>query len=590
MQLPLTTRALSSPLTLGSHFLVYDMESNENVREENKKVEDDSESEEKLLRFVVEGDYEEKELKIETPIEEVKSGFVVGGFDDKELKLELPKQKGKNDSEVFNLTSAVLNTQVAEVEEVKFKSSEQNTNTIPKPSTPEVYLGLEPDYIVESFSPVESLKKKEPALDEEEANNINLETMRPLVRVRTGLDLSESLKSAEGNNGPILSFEDEKQVPKLNGNSSYAEVDKKEELWRLPISQWPKPKFAVNKEVTAEVNSLKLGATKKIESLRKQSMKKASETSSDSRGTIYNFCNRYTNREGPLYKFVVGYSSKPRDDEEGEDSYFLFERGLGVADGVSGWSTYGINSSVFSQRLMEECEEEIRRVTKFKKGELLEIKKHRIPKVASYVGLDFQANTIYEAECSGEEGSEPEANSDLYKRNKRIFETIISPLQILSTAYSKVMEIGSSTATIAVLNYNEVEAVNLGDSGFMHFSYKDRQYYIRNVSKEQQHEFNVPYQLARVPSAEYLIEMESEGRTREAKQLKRLLDNNKICEDNPDSADQYTYEVSEGDIFILGTDGLFDNIFSYEAKNIVNTCMFNVSKITSRVAKVRFLM
>eukprot|EP00826_Nyctotherus_ovalis_P032840 TRINITY_DN2644_c0_g1_i12.p1 TRINITY_DN2644_c0_g1~~TRINITY_DN2644_c0_g1_i12.p1 ORF type:complete len:224 (-),score=63.12 TRINITY_DN2644_c0_g1_i12:296-967(-) len=215
--------------------------------------------------------------------------------------------------------------------------------------------------------------------------------------------------------------------------------------------------------------------------------------------------------------------------------------------------------------------------------------KHRIPKVASYVGLDFQANTIYEADCSSEEGSEPETHSDLSKRNKRIFETLVNPLQVLSTAYGKVTDIGSSTATVAVLNYNEVEAVNLGDSGFIHFSYKGRQYYIQNVSKEQQHEFNVPYQLSYLPSPDYLAEMESEGRTREAKQLKRLLENGKICKDEPTLADLYTYEVVDGDIFILGTDGLFDNIFSNEAKNIVNNCMFNVSKVTPRVAKVRLL-
>ena len=82
--------------------------------------------------------------------------------------------------------------------------------------------------------------------------------------------------------------------------------------------------------------------------------------------------------------------------------------------------------------------------------------------------------------------------------------------------------------------------------------------------------------------------MEHEGRLREAKQLKRMLDAKKMCSDSPESADDYNYDIVDGDIFVLGTDGVFDNIFSYEVKKLVNNCMSNVSRVTSRVAKVKY--
>jgi len=566
----------------------------------------DAEEEESLLKYTVvpikaDGDYfVEKLMERDIPIEETKDKPTIIPKNKpyvKEIKAKASYEFFDKPLHDFTKTKSPhhnpepiednkFEALITESNKVNGNLREDELKTTPERATPEVYLELEPNFSEDKYTPVTKDESDKELLDNYREKTEQV-MMRPLVRVVTGLDFSESIEVAEGNNGPILSFEDGKQSPKSNGIFSNFELNKEEELWRLPMSQWPKPKFSAKRDIDLlPLESSKQKTSKKTESLRKLSIKKASETSSDSKGTFYNFCTRNTNKDGPIYKFVAGCSTKPRDDEEGEDACFVFERGLGVADGVSGWSTYGINSSLFSQRLMEECKEEMRRVTNFKKGELLEIKKHRIPKVASYVGLDFQANTIYETEYCEEEGSEPEAASDLSTRNKRIFETLINPLQILTTAYNKVMDIGSSTATIAIVNYNEVEAVNLGDSGLIHFAYKDHQYHIQNVSKEQQHEFNIPYQLSKLPSAEYLIEMENEGRLREAKQLKRLLDNGKICKDEPEMADQYIYEVNEGDIFILGTDGLFDNIFSYEAKNIVNNCMFNVSKITSRVAKV----
>jgi hypothetical protein len=38
-----------------------------------------------------------------------------------------------------------------------------------------------------------------------------------------------------------------------------------------------------------------------------------------------------------------------------EDAFFVTEKGVGVSDGVGGWNSYGIDTSLFSGTLMKEC-------------------------------------------------------------------------------------------------------------------------------------------------------------------------------------------------------------------------------------------
>jgi hypothetical protein len=39
-----------------------------------------------------------------------------------------------------------------------------------------------------------------------------------------------------------------------------------------------------------------------------------------------------------------------------EDAFFMTDIGVGVSDGVGSWSNYGIDSSLFSNTLMKECQ------------------------------------------------------------------------------------------------------------------------------------------------------------------------------------------------------------------------------------------
>lgn len=78
-----------------------------------------------------------------------------------------------------------------------------------------------------------------------------------------------------------------------------------------------------------------------------------------------------------------------------------------------------------------------------------------------------------------------------------------------------------------------VYTANIGDSGFIVVRHGE----IVHRSEEQQHYFNTPFQLSLPPPG-----------------------NNNVLSDSPDSADQYSFPVKDGDVILVATDGVFDNV------------------------------
>ncbi|XP_060075741.1 protein phosphatase PTC7 homolog [Ylistrum balloti] len=116
-----------------------------------------------------------------------------------------------------------------------------------------------------------------------------------------------------------------------------------------------------------------------------------------------------------------------------------------------------------------------------------------------------------------------------------------TPVKIIQASYEemqhqKIPLVGSSTACVVSLHREEhtIYTANLGDSGFLVI--RDSEVIHRSV--EQQHYFNTPFQLAVVPPSQ-------EGQ---------------VLSDSPTMADSTSFKVEEGDILLLGTDGLFDNM------------------------------
>ena len=103
----------------------------------------------------------------------------------------------------------------------------------------------------------------------------------------------------------------------------------------------------------------------------------------------------------------------------------------------------------------------------------------------------------------------------------------MDPVNALRQAYDGNKERGTSTACVAMLNENQLHSVNLGDSGYIII--RDGQvFYSRKVTI---HSFNFPLQLG-------------EGSS-----------------DVPEDGAREKHELLSGDIIVMGTDGLWDNLF-----------------------------
>lgn len=115
------------------------------------------------------------------------------------------------------------------------------------------------------------------------------------------------------------------------------------------------------------------------------------------------------------------------------------------------------------------------------------------------------------------------------------------PAQLLARAYCNLLEqkqpiLGSSTACVLALHRDShtLYAANIGDSGLLVI----RDGFIVCRSMEQQHQFNTPYQLAVPPPGHAM----------------------NVLTDGPECAALLQFDVECGDIVLLATDGVFDNV------------------------------
>jgi len=115
------------------------------------------------------------------------------------------------------------------------------------------------------------------------------------------------------------------------------------------------------------------------------------------------------------------------------------------------------------------------------------------------------------------------------------------PASLLAQGFREMQEnkqqiIGSSTACLMMLSHIDLKlyTANIGDSGFLVV----RQGEVVHRSQEQQHYFNTPFQLSLPPT-----HLQSQ-----------------VLSDRPESADSYEFSVEDGDVILLATDGIFDNV------------------------------
>ncbi|XP_009782699.2 putative protein phosphatase 2C 55 [Nicotiana tabacum] len=113
----------------------------------------------------------------------------------------------------------------------------------------------------------------------------------------------------------------------------------------------------------------------------------------------------------------------------------------------------------------------------------------------------------------------------------------IDLIKVLNEAFLNTKAMGSSTACMLTLADDTLHAVNVGDSGFVVI----RDGVIVYKSEIQQSRFNCPFQLG----------------------------NSKHSND-PSVAEKISFPVKAGDIIVMGTDGLFDNVHDFQLEVVVN--------------------
>lgn len=113
------------------------------------------------------------------------------------------------------------------------------------------------------------------------------------------------------------------------------------------------------------------------------------------------------------------------------------------------------------------------------------------------------------------------------------------PRQLLAKAHEATSAIGAATAIVAILERKGgiLHIANLGDCGLRLI----RKGKIVFATSTQQHYFDCPYQLSSEPGAQTSTD-----------------------------AMVYKIEVLEGDIVIMGSDGLFDNVYDKDIENTVS--------------------
>ena len=121
---------------------------------------------------------------------------------------------------------------------------------------------------------------------------------------------------------------------------------------------------------------------------------------------------------------------------------------------------------------------------------------------------------------------------DLVRKDEGKGDYVKDPQRLLIDGVELTRETGSCTVCIASLALDEPQLLtaNLGDSGFLHLRKNGLDLVSIFRSQEQQHSFNFPYQVG-------------------------------TGGDDPAKAESKTHEVCHNDILVLGTDGLFDNLF-----------------------------
>jgi protein phosphatase PTC7 len=208
------------------------------------------------------------------------------------------------------------------------------------------------------------------------------------------------------------------------------------------------------------------------------------------------------------YIFNGGLANEPKQEKietGGEDALYYSKNLLAVADGVGGWALQGIDSSRYSKKLIENAR-------------------------------------------------------DFFQKNPEHYSQ--HPKDLLVECAKNNFEMGTSTLVLATLWKNFVKVGFLGDSGYMIFQPALKKlpqnrgfniiYEAQVISKEQEHDFNFPFQIG-------------------------------VNGDDPEvKALSFEHEVKYGNLVLLVSDGVLDNLFSHDIEYILNEYIEDIKQVNGR--------
>lgn len=207
----------------------------------------------------------------------------------------------------------------------------------------------------------------------------------------------------------------------------------------------------------------------------------------------------------------------------GEDAYFIRSDGMCVADGVGGWASSGKNGADagrWSRLLTHFCEREV---------DLWQNGKSVYAMDQSSLTSNSKGNQDWTKKVWEAGGLKFSTGAVARKRKS------VDPIEIMQRGYEKCLSCftaegihGSSTCLLALLHNSTLSIANVGDCCLLLIRGDE----IIFRTDEMQHAFNFPLQLG------------THSRDEPMKDAKR-----------------YDVGVGKGDVVVLGSDGLMDNLF-----------------------------
>lgn len=148
---------------------------------------------------------------------------------------------------------------------------------------------------------------------------------------------------------------------------------------------------------------------------------------------------------------------------------------------------------------------------------------------------------------------------------------------IIKNAYQMVESGGGSTFLLTILSGRQLNILNLGDSGMI-LARHDRNFKIVFQTTPKLHNSCIPYQLTRKFSSKQLLQNTN---------LTKNLDKS----DDVNDADEFMITTLPGDIVVMGSDGLWDNMSPNEVTKILDQyngqSVQKLSSIITKIAKIR---